>query len=220
MTRHTDMLYEIDVAFGALISALEARGLADNTLVVFASDNGGLPSETHLGHDSVGGLRGRKGQIYEGGHRVPLIFKWGDGTVGGSMILPGAQSDQLSAIQDIVATVAAIVGVTSANDQALDSYDLSPILLGLQNESDPIRTSVIMEADQDGNADSVPRHFAIRDLGWKLTFDENRNPVELFNLESDLAETVNRVNEPSQQQRVQDMTDLLNSTINSARSAP
>lgn len=219
MNKHTDMLYEIDVAFGALVSKLEALNLADNTLIIFASDNGGIPNETLLGHDSVGGLRGRKGQIHEGGHRVPLIFKWGDGSAGGSVISPGTQSNQLVAVQDIVATVANIVGVSLATDQALDSFDMSPVLMGQQKENNPIRTSVVMEADEDIGG-STAQHFAIRNLDWKLIFDENRNPVELFDLNSDLSETTNRVNDSAQQQRVQDMTNLLNSTINSVRTAP
>ena len=77
-----------------------------------------------------------------------------------------------------------------------------------------------MEADEDENRSAVPRHFAIRDINWKLTFDENQNPVELFDLGSDIAESVNRINDPAQQQRIQDMTNLLGSTLSSMRSAP
>ena len=108
MTLHTDMIYEIDVALGKLIEALEQRDLTDNTLIIFTSDNGGIPDETRFGHDAVGGLRGRKGQIWEGGHRVPLVVKWGDGTSAGSMIPPGTISNQMIGVHDMMATIAAL----------------------------------------------------------------------------------------------------------------
>ena len=86
MTAHTDMVYEVDVLVGKLVEALEQRGLLKNTLILLTSDNGGLPFERDRGHDAVGGLRGYKSFIFEGGHRVPFIMRWGDGTAAGSRI--------------------------------------------------------------------------------------------------------------------------------------
>ena len=76
MTAHTDMVYETDILLGALVKALEKRGLRDNTLVIYVSDNGGLPFERDHGHDAVAGLRGLKSTIFEGGQRVPFVASW------------------------------------------------------------------------------------------------------------------------------------------------
>jgi arylsulfatase A len=213
MTRHTDMIYEIDVALGALISALEERGLADNTLIVFTSDNGGLPNDRNFGHDSVGGLRGKKGQIHEGGHRVPLIFKWGDGTDANSIIKPGTQTTQLAAIQDIVATVAEAVGVSVEATQAVDSLSMLPVLLGERPDNNRVRKTLIMEADEDDSG-HVPRHFAIRDHSWKLIFDGDKNPMELYELSGDRNEKNNRINDADQKERIKVMTNRLNAITN------
>ena len=74
MFNHADMVYEIDVALGKLIEALEQRGLDDDTLIIFTSDNGGIPHTVELnnGHDSAGGLRGWKGADLGG--RTPRPF--------------------------------------------------------------------------------------------------------------------------------------------------
>ena len=83
------MLESIDDGVGMIVKKLDELHLGDRTIVVFTSDNGGLPSpadERAAGHDSNEGLRGSKAQIYEGGHRVPHIAKWGDGTPAGSCI--------------------------------------------------------------------------------------------------------------------------------------
>jgi arylsulfatase A-like enzyme len=212
MNRHTDMIYEIDVALGLLLAALEDYGLANNTLVVFTSDNGGIPTEKHLGHDSVGGLRGKKGEIHEGGHRVPLIFKWGDGTVENSVIPPGQVSNQLVAIQDIFATVASAVGADVPENQGRDSRNLLPVLKGEQGDNEKIRQYLVMEADQDVTG-HVPLHYALREHDWKLILDDAEQPVALYNITSDIAETTNRVEESAQQQRIMAMLDRLNVLI-------
>ncbi len=76
---HLDILYEMDKVVGSLVGALESRNLANDTIVVFTSDNGGLGAKhsnsSELGHQSNGPLRGMKGDIYEGGTRIPLIMR-------------------------------------------------------------------------------------------------------------------------------------------------
>ncbi|HBP81240.1 MAG TPA: arylsulfatase, partial [Planctomycetaceae bacterium] len=82
-----------------LIAHLKAHEILENTLILFTSDNGGLargkPSHKLLGHNSNAPLRGSKATIWEGGHRVPLIARWGDGTPTGSPITPAATSSAL-----------------------------------------------------------------------------------------------------------------------------
>ena len=74
MTEHTDMVYETDVLLGKLVAMLKSRGLLENTLICFTSDNGGLPCEMSLGHDAVGGLRGGNPSCRKGGIGFPSSF--------------------------------------------------------------------------------------------------------------------------------------------------
>ena len=90
------MLVEADISLGKIIEALKANGELEKTLIIFTSDNGGLSrglSGKHKGgHNSNSGFRGSKAQVYEGGHRVPFIARWGNGNEH-SPIKPGALSD-------------------------------------------------------------------------------------------------------------------------------
>jgi len=215
MAPRTDLIYEIDVALGKLMEAVEERGLIDNTLIIFTSDNGGIPDQTHHGHDSVGGLRGRKRRIWEGGHRVPFVAKWGGGTTAGSFIPPGTVSNQLIGVHDLAATLAALVGENLPANQARDSFNFVPVLLGqLDPDSAPVRDNMIIKA-------SLPAHsIAIRDGQWKLTLDLKNNVTGLYNLADDLYETNNLMDNPSQAERIQIMRERLIQLLNSYRTAP
>lgn len=117
-----DVVEEIDWSVGRIVETLQQLQLAERTLVVFSSDNGPwLSFQTHGG--SAGPLRAGKGTTFEGGQRVPTIFYW-PGT-----IRPGVVT-QLGSTLDIMATVASLTGTALPNDRTLDSYDLSPVLLG------------------------------------------------------------------------------------------
>lgn len=126
------MLVEIDAIVERLVTDLEQRGLLQETLIIFSSDNGGqrLIGEQNKGHFAVGGFRGDKGTIYEGGHRVPLIVKWGQQAFGSSPLPAGSASDALVGIQDLFATLAEMTGVPLAGDQGRDSVSLLPVLMG------------------------------------------------------------------------------------------
>jgi len=218
---HLDMIYELDVALGALISALEQRGLADNTLIVFTSDNGGIASaaDRALGHNMGGGLRGAKGQIWEGGHRVPFVARWGDGTAAGSQIPPGSESDQMIGLHDLIATFASVVEKPLAADQARDSFDFLPVLKGQQPTGTPVRDHLIMEADVVDGVQG-PRQFAYREGDWKLIFTPEEIPQNLFNLASDPSESLDLINDTANAERVRQMTSRFNLRYASERTAP
>lgn len=117
-----DVVEEIDWSVGRVLETLRALGLEQRTLIIFTSDNGPwLAFQTHGG--SAGPLRAGKGTTFEGGQRVPTIFYW-PGT-----IPPGVVSE-LGASLDLMATIATLTGTTLPSDRKLDSYDLSPVLLG------------------------------------------------------------------------------------------
>ena len=221
MTAHSDMVYEIDVALGELIDALTQRGLADNTLIIFTSDNGGVLASQSFGHDSVGGLRGHKSRIWEGGHRVPLVVKWGDGSPASSMIPPGTTSNQLIGTHDLMATIAALVGETLPEAQARDSFNFLPVFLGEIGDESPVRDHLIMEANKlDEYPDENNFHFAYREGSWKLVFDQYQNVMGLYNLATDIGETLDLKADPDETNRIDSMVSNFQALYAAERTAP
>jgi arylsulfatase A len=152
ISAHLDMVHETDVILGQFLAALEKRGLLADTLIAFTSDNGGIPADRAAGHDAVGGLRGSKSFIFEGGHRVPFVVRWGDGTPAGSKVMPGRVSRQVIGAHDIVPTMAELAGAKAGPDQMLDSVSLVPVLLGTQPEDKPLRTALLIQSSPGRDA--------------------------------------------------------------------
>ncbi len=152
-----DFMMMVDAAIGRVLGALEEAGVAEDTLVFFSSDNGPVWYESDVerfGHDSSGGLRGMKADGWECGHRMPFIARWP------KHIKAGAVSDQMIGFTDLMATCAGIVGEDLPAGAGTDSFDFSPVLLGEQAESDPIRDSLVVMSG--GNV------ATIRSGPWKL----------------------------------------------------
>ncbi|VGO19405.1 sulfatase family protein [Pontiella sulfatireligans] len=129
-----DFVHELDWIVGEVMKTLEEQGVADNTLVIFTSDNGGMFNVTaqdawDVGHHLNGELLGFKFGAWEGGHRVPFIAKWP------GKIEAGSVSKQLVCNVDMVATIAALTGVEIQEGQARDSVNMLPALLGTPAES-------------------------------------------------------------------------------------
>jgi arylsulfatase A len=201
----TDMLVELDVVVEQLLESLKRHGIADDTIVIFTSDNGGNrpANELRAGHDSSAGLRGSKGNIYEGGHRVPLIIKWGDKGFRGSTLNAGSEIDGLVGAQDLFATLAELVGVELQEDQGRDSVSILPLLLGSTDRSP--RDHMIHEATKAENWE--PQHaYAYRFGDWKLLLDDQDRPFELYDLSQDIEEQSNLVDSPSHASLVGDLT--------------
>ncbi len=152
MTPHTDMVHEVDVVVGKIVEALEQRGLLKETLIVVTSDNGGIPTERDFGHDAVGGLRGRKSTIFEGGHRVPFVVHWGDGTAEGSTTPRGETRRQVIGTHDIVATFAELAGARPGPDQALDSMSLAAVFTGDRGDDRPVREHLLIQSSPTRDA--------------------------------------------------------------------
>ena len=120
------MVTHMDRGVGEIMALLEELGLDDNTLVIFASDNG--PTFNRLGgsdsefFQSAGPFRGLKGSVYEGGIRVPMVARWP------GRIRPGAVSDHVSAFWDILPTLCEVAGAPVPKD--IDGISLLPTLLG------------------------------------------------------------------------------------------
>ncbi len=126
---HGDFILEMDWIVGELMKTLDELGIADNTLVMFGSDNGPeLPTVIAMRrdhrHDGARPWRGMKRDNWEGGHRIPFLARW-SGKVPADSVC-----DQTVSLTDVMATCAAIVGADLPNDAAEDSYNILPVLLG------------------------------------------------------------------------------------------
>jgi arylsulfatase A-like enzyme len=153
-----DFVTQTDAAVGRVMAALESRKLADNTLIIFTSDNGAIPLPPRFaasGHKPNGPWRGQKADIWEAGHRVPYVVRWPGHTPA------GATCAETICHTDILATLAATAEVRLPDDAAEDSFNLLPLFLGEQPDR-PIR-----EATVHHSGDGM---FAIRQGKWKAIF--------------------------------------------------
>lgn len=206
---HSDMLFELEVAFSNILARLESHSLLDDTLVIFTSDNGGLGlSEADSGHNPNEGLRGYKAGIWEGGHRVPLFIKWGDR-------IPAGSYGHMVGIHDLYATIAQLVGKQQGGSQGLDAVSLLSVLL--RGNQAPVRETML-HGRADGQVDPLSfKGRALREGTYKMIWDADSNvPLYLYNLADDPLETTDLLNDPGQAWRVARMTaemDDLVSTI-------
>ncbi len=120
LAAHHGNITQMDFHFGRLLEMLEKDGLADNTLVIFTSDNGPAITRAHP-HGSAGPLRDKKLSMYEGGIRVPGIVRWP------GRIRPGRVSDVPVGGVDWLPTICAVTGVPIPEDRVLDGTDVSPL---------------------------------------------------------------------------------------------
>jgi len=179
---YADYVMETDAVVGHVLDALEKSGAADNTLVIFTSDNGKAPytgaaALEKLGHYSSGPFRGYKGDVWEGGHREPFIVRQP------GVVKPGSVCGQLVHQADIMATLADILGAKLPDDAGEDSFSLVPLLKGANR---PIREHAVSCA-----ASGAP---GIRSGPWKLILAADpkaKTDVQLYNLETDIGETRN-----------------------------
>ncbi|MGB0767073.1 MAG: sulfatase family protein [Phycisphaeraceae bacterium] len=231
---HGDFIHQMDWIVGELMKTLEAQGVAEETLVIFCSDNGPeVPTVIHMrkdhGHDGANPWRGVKRDGWEGGHRTPMIACWPD------RIDPGTTSDQMLSLTDLYATCAALVGASIDNDNAEDSYNMLPVFFNEQGE-ESLRPYLIQQTHWD-------QHLSIRVGQWKYMdhrgsggndYDRKRvdwsmkpykledtdpdAPGQLYNLAEDPGETTNRYSQ--RPEIVAKLKAMLDAAVESGRSAP
>ena len=185
-TRHLDMILDLEMQVKRMVNALKVAGEFENTLIVVTSDNGGLGDKaaSKHGHQSNGGWNGNKNSPLEGGHRVPFFAVWP------GRIEPGI-TDELAVNQDLVATLAALVGTEIPEGQAMDSNNLLPLLMG-----DGTFRNRNVFVHQAGSKNEV----MIRRMPWKLIIQSNPKrssfePKSLFNLQDDPHEDANLISQ-------------------------
>ncbi|MBI1389462.1 MAG: sulfatase-like hydrolase/transferase [bacterium] len=200
-----DFAYEADWAAGEVLNTLDRLGLADDTLVIMASDNGahidhigqhnngvseGGP-EDNFGHAANDGLRGQKADAWDGGHRVPFIVRWP------GRIRPETRCDETVCLVDLMATLADLTGYDLPDDAGEDSFSIMPALLGVPHGG-AVRESLVVE--------SANGFYCMRKGPWKLIegrgsggFTQPKKiepgpgePVgQLYHMKHDLAESHN-----------------------------
>ncbi len=200
------MMGRMDYNFGKVLDTLDRLGIADNTIVIFVSDNGGAWEA------NIGDLKGGKTDLHEGGIRVAGLARWP------GHIQTGSVSDILCHSNDLLPTLCAAAGVTLPEDDSFDGIDLLPLLTGKVDSID--RETVFWQIHLYGN---LQRHYLkpepyateiARNGKWKLLAKDGE-PVELFDLESDLYEQRNLLKE--RPEIVQELTQELQAWLAESR---
>lgn len=168
------MVESMDDGIGTVLEKLDSLGLAESTLVIFTSDNGGHTYSRNAP------LRDYKGTVFEGGIRVPCIARWP------GKIAADTTTDQVAITMDWTATFANIAGIES-DSLDFDGKDLTPILTG---ESENFERTLFWRRQPGPSRKNVPILRAVRDGNWKRVEPENEDPL-LFNLEKDISEENN-----------------------------
>ncbi|MFY0653531.1 MAG: arylsulfatase [Cyclobacteriaceae bacterium] len=171
------MIENIDENFGKLDRALNEMGLAENTILIFCTDNGshyGISSDYKLGWSR--GFRGRKGQKLETGHRVPFFVRWPKAGISGGKDVP-----DLTSHVDLIPTLAGLCDMNLPDTFDGDGVDFSPILLGEKEKLD--ERTVFVHHNQNTPPPHPTDKTAIMRGDWRLL-----NGTELYNIKEDKKE--------------------------------
>ena len=197
---HLDMLLEMDHVVGSLLSMIEERNLTKDTIIIFASDNGGLKRDHKVSHNSSGPLKGEKATIWEGGHRVPLMMRY-DGTFPAN-----EKRGNLVGLNDMYATLCDLLGIKIPYQSAQDSVSFKDHIFSANatdNQRDSLAvfdySSSMIEADSllKGNLKLI-RFFN--------KFSSVPSHVQLYDLEKDVSETKDLSGDPRFASVIKEMT--------------
>ena len=182
-----DVLAAYDVQMGRLLDGLKKLGVKENTIFIFTSDNGPLPS---FNHERTGGLRGSKLSLYEGGIRVPFIVRWPGHVTAGRV----DERTVLAAV-DFFPTLCAIAHASPPAGVVFDGQDMTAALLNA-----PIvhTKTIFWEYGRKSKLFRYPQapydrspHLAVREGKWKLIVNDDGSSTELYDMETDPNETKN-----------------------------
>ena len=176
------MVTRIDAHFGNILAALEdpnndgdaSDSIADNTLVIFQSDNGGPGGKNNVELDANGGLSGVKGRIQEGGIRVPLVMRWPAKITSNSVLKAGGNCNTVVDVTDLLPTFCELAGVRSP--LGIDGVSIAPTLLGSSHQR---RRDFIIHEASNGQSIIRGKHKLVR---------SKKSPLKLYDLDSDPAE--------------------------------
>ncbi|MDW3649946.1 MAG: arylsulfatase [Bacteroidia bacterium] len=229
---HGDFIFEMDYIVGELLDKLEALGLAENTLVMFASDNGPevptvLDMRKTYGHDGARPWRGVKRDQWEGGHRTPFIVRWP------GKVKANTTSDQMISLTDVMATCAEIVEEKLPNNAAEDSYSILRVFLD-KEANKPVRQYILQQTisldmsiregkwkyldHQGSGGNNYDRDGEWGMKPYKLEDTDPEAPGQLYNLELDPGERTNLFSKYPE--KVKKLKAKLEEFKKSGRSAP
>jgi len=218
-----DFCLQVDDVVGRIVSTLDRLGQSENTIIMFASDNGCSPTADFeelaaVGHNPNYVFRGHKADIYEGGHRIPLIVRWP------GRIRPGSVTDETVCLVDLLATCADILGVELPDNAGEDSVSNLPIWDGSSLDAS-VREATVHH--------SFNGSFSIRKGKWKLEMCpgsggwsyprpgkecEGLPPIQLYNLSTDIGERRNVYD--AHPMVVNELKSLLTRYVENGRSTP
>lgn len=219
-----DFCMQLDWTVGQIMDAVKEIGEQENTLIIFTSDNGFAPYanvETleALGHYPSYIYRGYKADIWEGGHRIPLIMSWPD------QIKAGSKCDAMVNLNDLLATCAAITETPLKESSGEDSFNILP-LMKHEGVEEPKREAMVFH--------SAEGSFSIRKGDWKLELCPGSggwssptnleaelcklSNIQLYHLKDDIAEKVNLY--AAHPNIVEELTEILIGYIKNGRSTP
>lgn len=222
ITQYGDYVAETDWAVGQIMQVLDSLKISKQTLLIFTSDNGFAPyvlnqfNVEESGHFPSYIFRGYKADIWEGGHRIPLVLRWPE------VVQSPITNNDLISLTDFMATAADLVEFDLPDNAAVDSYSLLPFLTG---KSKKTARKAIVYASIDGNfsiqVGKWKLEFCPGSGGWtapnnKKAFKEGLPLVQLYNLESDISEKTNL--EKRYPKRIKRLTKLMEDYIVKGRS--
>ena len=197
ISEYGDFVLMVDAMVGKVLQAVKESGEDGNTIVVFTTDNGcspaaGIKEMEAQGHRPNSIYRGHKADLFDGGHRIPCILRWPEGT-------KPHEVRQTVCLTDFYATFAAINGYKLMDSEGEDSYNLLPAIVS-ETEIDPIREATVHH--------SIDGQFTIRQGDWKLLLSASSGgwsaptptdtlaldslpPIQLYNMKDDPSETTN-----------------------------
>jgi arylsulfatase A-like enzyme len=223
-TSYGDFCAMVDAEVGRILAALDETGQAENTIVIFTSDNGCSPRADYVelgmfGHHPSLFYRGAKADIFEGGHRIPLLTRWPEG------IAAGGVTDETVCLSDLLATMAEVCGEALPACAGEDSVSLLPVWRQ-ESLSHPLREATVHHA--------IDGSFSIRQGRWKLelcpgsggwsyprndrTDVEGMPLMQLYDLETDIRERINLVDQHPEV--VESLKTLLTHYVVEGRSTP
>lgn len=209
-----DFLMMVDSMVGRITKRLEDSGMAENTLLLFTSDNGPVWYDRdveNFDHDSCGPLRGMKGDAWEAGHRMPMIVRWP------KVVPANSETNQMVCFTDFLATFADVVKLPTTEAANLDSVSFLPVLKNPASDSDKLRNRMVITSG--GGA------LSVRDGDWKwierlgssgfsqpkkVEATANGPQSQLYNLREDLGESNNLA--ATNRDRVKQMQEILRVT--------
>ena len=217
-----DFVLHCDDVVGRLTEKLKETGLYDNTIVIYTSDNGCSPMADYKeleekGHNPSYVFRGTKSDIYEGGHRIPLIVQWPEELHGGKVC------KKIVCLSDFMATMAEILGVSLPDNCGEDSVSNLP--LWKEPEGDEVRKDIVHQSI-DGSLSIRRGNFKLEMCqgsgGWSEpvsgTKDESLPRFQLYDLSDDIGERKNVIEE--HKELAGELRNILKSYVENGRSTP